>query len=296
VMPPGRLVKRSTKAPDKKSKFMRRSNSVLSKLIKKPRNGGRSSLGDFSGETLSESISGISSSGTDTDWELASISPQFTLPCDSSDESAGKSTLLEFLPSANDFLAGFFESPNELQQPFLGMETFTPPQDLEPFFPVEQERLLTKFERSEMYDLISSGISWSNGSDWFSDSSSPFDSSGFQTSLDLRMQNHTNTATSGLQAGKTCINSVEDAHSDGQAWLPGDLDLCQTILDIHGSNSSRNDSHDSLGYLESCFGPVPSGRTGMTGDSYHQTLSSQNRSSFNSVACVRQVSPLILSL
>jgi len=288
-MPPGRLVKRSSKAPDKKSKFMRRSTTVA-KLLKKPRNGGRSSSGDFSGETLSKSISGISSSGTDTDWELASISPQFTMPCDSSDESARKSALLEFLPSTNDFLAGFFESPNELQQPFLEMNTLTPPQDLDPFFPVEQERLLTKFERSEMYDLISSGISLSSGSDWFSDNSSPFDSSGPQTSLDLQMQHQTNAATSGPQAGKACINSVEDAHSDGQAWLPGDLDLYQTVLDIHGSNSLRNDFHDSLGYLESCFGPVPRGRTE---DSY---LSSQNRSSFDSVACVRQVSPLILSL
>ncbi len=295
-MPSGRLVKRSTKAPDKKSKFMRRSNTIPSKLIKKPRNGGRSSLGNLSGETLSESISGISSSGTDTDWELASISPQFTMPCDSSDESAGKSTVSEFLPSPNDFLAGFFESPSELQQPFLEMETFTPPQDLEPFFPVERERLLTKFERSEMYDLISSGISWSNDSDRFSDNSSALDSSGSQRSLDLRMQHHTNTATSDLQAGKACINPVEDAHSNGQTWLPGDLDLYQTILDIHGSSSSRNDFYNSLEYFESCFGLVPSGRTGMTGDPYHQTvLSSQNRSSFNSVACVRQVGPLILS-
>lgn len=284
MRPSGRLVKRSTKAQDKESKLIRRSNTVPCRRIKNPRYTGYPGVGDFSGETLSESTSGISSSGTDTDWELASISPQFTMPCNSSDESAGKSTISDFLASPNDFLVGFFESANDVQQPILEMESFTARQEIEPFFPAE-ERLLTKLERSEIYDLISSGINSFNDSERLSNNSSAF---GSQISLELPSQ-----------ASNMCINPVEYAHSGGQdfkAWLPGDIDIYQPILDMHGTSSARGLFDDSLGYLDSYFGPVTSCVTEMVGDSDHQTvmLSFQNKPSFKTVANVKQVRPLIL--
>lgn len=95
----------------------------------------------------------LSVSGTDTDWDSASVSPQFT--CDSSDESVVGSTSSDFLPSPNDFLAGIFGAPDHLPQIFSDIEGSSD----DSFIAVDQERSLTKGERSELYDLISGSIS-----------------------------------------------------------------------------------------------------------------------------------------
>jgi len=272
---PGRPAKRSTKTQEKKSNYMRRSTAVSSRPVKKTRSADCLVHDSFSGASLSQ-ISGGMSSCTDTDSGSASVSPQFTIPCDSSDESAGRSTASDFLPSPSDFLPGFFESPNP--QPFLDVDGFAAGGYLEPFDSVEH--LLTIGERTELYDLISDSMAWSNGAERSSSILPPFGNEDSRTYLAPRVPAHhlVNSGKTGLNTAKTSVPAFEPAFADGQdlkIWLSDDLDFHQPVLDGHGFYQLRN-GFDGL--HEAYFGPVISGNSAMAADSYQPAiLSPQNR-------------------
>ena len=148
-----RIGNRTNKLRNKKSGVVRRSTASV-KPVKESRSRASVIPDDLSAEVISGGD--LSVSGTDTDWDGASIAPQFT--CDSSDESVVASTSSDFLPSPNDFLAGFFGTPDHLPQIFSEIESSSDGK-LDSFIAVDQERSLTKGERSELYDLISGSIS-----------------------------------------------------------------------------------------------------------------------------------------
>ena len=267
---PGRPAKRSTKTQDKKSNYTRRSTAVASKPVKKSRGADCLMHDSSSGASLSQISDGMSTSCTDTDWDSGSVSPQFTIPCDSSDESTGRSTASDFLPSPSDFLPAFFESPNPL--PILDMDGFATGDNLESFIPVDPERLLTKGERTELYDLISGSMARSNGTERSSSMLLPF---GDETYLDARVPAHS-IGKAGLSVTKTFVAAFEPATADGQdlkTWLSDDLGF-HPVLDMHGFYQFDN----SLGLHEAYFGPVISSNMAMAVDSYQPAiLSPQNR-------------------
>ncbi|KAF8910026.1 hypothetical protein CPB84DRAFT_1764402 [Gymnopilus junonius] len=143
--PRGRAARKQTRPQDRKRRGIRCSSISSSKVkIVMP-------LASV------EPDAGIvtSLSGTDTEWESTAPCPQFSMPCDTSDDNAESSTISDFLPSPDDFITGYFGSPVQFQQPFqessvTGLDSFTI---------MDEHRLLTAEERSELYDLINNNIS-----------------------------------------------------------------------------------------------------------------------------------------
>jgi len=271
-----RSTKRTTKIRERKPAVMRRS-AVSLKPVKKSRGPVRAMPDGL--PVSSENGGELSVSGSDTDWDSTPISPQFTLACDSSDESIVTSSASDFLPSPNGFLAGFFGAPDHLPQTFSEIETF--PVDGIPIS-VDQERLLTKGERAELYDLISGSMSSSvsAGSAQSSDSLLSVDSINRGEQL-----YHENQGKSHLS-----WNAFEPSHCDShdlKRWLLDDLDL-QSNMDTHFLPSLHDNLNGYPGFHETPI--VNSGH----GDYPQATiLSSQNRLPSsklpNSAACVKQV-------
>src|SRR5260221_4639871 len=135
-----RSTKRTTKIRERKPAVVHRS-AASTKSVKKSRGPVRAMPDGLL--VPAENGGELSVSGSDTDWDSTSISPQFTLACDSSDESIVTSSASDFLPSPNGFLTGFFGAPEHLPQTFSDMETF-PVDGIS--ISVDQDRLLTKGE------------------------------------------------------------------------------------------------------------------------------------------------------
>ena len=274
-----RSTKRTTKIRERKSAVVHRS-AASTKPVKKSRGPVRAIPDGL--PVPSENGGELSVSGSDNDWDSTSISPQFTLACDSSDESIITSSASDFLPSPNGFLAGFFGAPDHLPQTFSDIESF--PVDGIPIS-VDQDRLLTKGERAELYDLI-------NGS-----MSSSVSVGSAQSSDNLLSVDDTNRG-GGLyheNQGKSDFawNAFEPSHCEShdlKRWLLDDLDL-QSTMDTHFLPSLHDNLNGYPGFYEIPF--FNSGHV-MTGD-YPQAaiLSSQNRLPYsklpNSAACVKQV-------
>jgi hypothetical protein len=274
-----RSTKRTTKIRERKPAVMRRSAASL-KPVKKSRGPVRAMPDGL--PVLSENDGELSASGSGTDWDSTSISPQFTLSCDSSDESIVTSSASDFLPSPNGFLAGFLGAPDHLPQTFSDIETF--PVDGIPIS-AEQERLLTKGERAELYDLISGSMSSSvsAGSAQSSDSLLSVDSTNRGGQLYYENQRKSYLGW----------NAFEPSHCDShdlKRWLLDDLDL-QSLMDTHILPSLHDNFNGYPGFYET---PLVNSGHMMTGD-YPQAaiLSSQNRLPSskppNSAACVKQV-------
>lgn len=276
---------------------MRRSTVVSSRPVKKSRSADCLVHDSFSGATLSQTSGGMSPSCTDTDWGSASVSPQFTIPCDSSDESAGRSAASDFLPSPSDFLPGFFESPNP--QPFLDVDGFTAGGNLEPVISVDSEPLLTTGERTELYDLISGSMAWSNDVEWSSSILLPF---GYEDYLAPQVPAHhlVSSGKAGPNAAKTSVATFEPDGEDVKIWPSDDPDFHQPVLDVHGFYQLRNGFDNSLGLHEAYFGPVISGNSAMAADAYQPAfLSPQNRAlplKVSMPAYIKQVRSLVSNL
>lgn len=291
----GRTARQTNKIRERKPGVVRRSVKPVKKTL-----GPVLSMPDSLSGVLSNSGGDHSISGTDTDWDSTSISPQFSLACDSSDESIVASASSNFLPSPNDFLTGFFGTPDHLPHIFLGIEGSSVDEKLDSFISVDQEHLLTQGERSELYDLISGSISSSVSID---------DGQPSDTLLSVDNSNnrggrlyHQASAGNTYPACNTCPTAFETAHSDShdlKTWLSDDLDLQQSVMDTNFFSSLRDSLDGYAGFYDASLVPIVGSCFGMTGD-YHQAaaLSPQNRLPSSkvpiSIPCVKQVRHLTL--
>jgi hypothetical protein len=280
-------TQRTTKIRGRKYAVLRRSTASI-KPVKKSRGPVCAMPDGLPGKVFSESGGSLSISGTDNDWDVTSISPQFTLACDSSDESVVTSAASDFIPSPNDFLAGFFGGPDHFPQIFSELDTLSVN---EKPISMDQERLLTKGERVELYDLISGSISSSSVSVGASQSSDILPIG--DTNRADRLYHHENAGKPHL-ARSTSVNAFESTHCDShdlKTWLLDDLDLRQSPMDTHFLPSLRDSLNGHAGLYEA---PVANRGYGMTGD-YPQAaiLSSRDRLPSSkvpiSVAFVKQV-------
>jgi hypothetical protein len=286
-----RTTKRTDKIRGRKSAVLRRSTASI-KPVKKSRGPVCAMPDSLPGTVLSESGGELSISGTDNDWDGTSISPQFTLACDSSDESIVTPAASDFMPSPNDFLAGFFGGPDQFPQIFSELDTLSV--NDKPIS-MDQDRLLTKGERVELYDLISGSISSSSVSVGASQSSDILPSVD-DTNRGGRLYHHENAGKPHL-ARSTCVNAFEPTHFDShdlKTWLLDDLDLRQSAMDTHFLPhflpSLRGSLNGHAGFYEP---PVANRGYGMISDPQPTVLSSRDRLPASkvpiSVAFVKQV-------
>lgn len=263
-----RTFERTPKVRQKKSTVLRRSTAP--KPLKRSRCPVSATLHSLP-EVLSESSGDLSVSGTDTDFDSTSVSPQFTLACDSSDESVAASAISDFLPSPNDFLGGFFGAPDHVPQIFSEIGGFLTNEKL---ISVDSEHPMTKGERTELYDLISGSISSSVSVGAGQSSDVLF--SADNTTQGGRLYSPENVGKSNL--ARNTYLAFEPAHPDFhdlRTWLSDDLDH-QSLVDTHFF--SRLQDSLSAGYYDASIAPIVTNDFGITGDySQTATLSPHNR-------------------
>jgi hypothetical protein len=132
---------------------------ISSKRIKKlPSTSVDLSIETLPGGVCSESGIDASSSGTDTD-DREYTCPKFTIATEHSDGLPEKSnTISDFLQSSPDTFGGeFFSSPIETST-FPDLETSACGANLDMLMTVEEHRLLTQEERTELYNLIDNSM------------------------------------------------------------------------------------------------------------------------------------------
>lgn len=269
MKPRGRIVKQTIKAQEKKVRIpvtTRRTTATRVSKTSKALRGSGSLVTPSPSADISESFA-VASSGTETDWESMSTGPHFTLPGEpdncSNGPVKGTSDLPHFLPSPDDFVAGYFESSSvNTQSSFLDIENSLLPCDLDnldALMAVDEHRLLTTEERNELYDLINNNIPGVGG---------PEDSIGTYTNLMndqawsyvdhvLPITRHTSTRAQlkvGAQAGN-CSSMVTGSPismdiPDLRKWLSDDLDLYHPGMNFHEFNPIRDSFEDSFARTE----------------------------------------------
>ncbi|KAF9531826.1 hypothetical protein CPB83DRAFT_903978 [Crepidotus variabilis] len=172
---PVHAAKRTVRSVARTPAYMR---SAISARSKRQRSEDLALPDSCSENTLSENAFGTGSSGADTDWEESSTSPQFTLPSESSEENYEETNAMsDFLAPPSDFVENFLESPQISQSP-CSPSLESPLETVGPFLHLDQDRLLSCGERSELYDLISGSMSPTLGSEYLAGKSDIFGPSG----------------------------------------------------------------------------------------------------------------------
>jgi len=213
----------------------------------------------FSGDGLSESGPWTSSSGTDTDWEPTLNCPQFTLPNDSSDdttESCGVGS--DFLRSPDEFVVGYFDSPlqPEVEEPLLIEGITACDGGLESFMSVDEHRLLTEEERTELYNLINNNIPCAGGVEESAGTYNTYMSEKMRSYFDrlLPVSRHARTLRAGTQAHKpststiACNSPAPVEFPELRKWLSDDVDLYQPVMNTYKLNPASDDLEANLGH------------------------------------------------
>ena len=249
-------VVRQSKEQVRRPRLPPTSAIISSKRIK------RSPSIDLSIETLPRGISsesGIeaSSSGTDTD-DHECTSPKFTITTELSDSLPEKSnTISDFLHSSPDtYGSEYFSSPIEAST-FPDLETAACGANLDMLMTVEEHRLLTQEERTELYNLIDNsmpqayGIEESSGTYNFymNERSHSYFDPLFPTNRQVR------PAKLGFQGNKMSKSTYEPSmdYLDVQKWLSEELDPSDVgleSLDTHGRHAFRNEFDASFGFSD----------------------------------------------
>ena len=194
------------------------------------------------GGVSSESGIGASSSETDTDYE--SSCPKFTFTTDLSDDLPEKSIISDFLHSSPDtFGSGYFSSPMETSM-FLDLETGA---NLDMLMSVEEHRLLTQDERTELYNLIDNSMHQTHGSSGFYMKESYFDPL-------LPINRQVTPAKLGVQGHKMSESTYDPEPSmdylDIRKWLSEEIDVSEVGLDTYERHAFRNEFDPNFGFSD----------------------------------------------
>ena len=201
-------------------------------------------------EIFSESGIEASSSGTDTDDR--ECSPKFTIATDFSDGLPEKSnTISDFLQSSPDTCGSDFSSPIETST-FLDLETGACDTNLDMLMTVEEHRLLTQEERTELYNLIDNsmpqayGIEESSGNYNFymNERSHSYSDPLFPINRQVR------PAKLGFEGNKMSKSTYEPSldYLDVRKWLPEEIDPSDVGLDTYERHAFRNEFDPSFGF------------------------------------------------
>ena len=200
---------------------------------------------------FSESRIEASSSGTDTDDR--ECSPKFTITTELSDGLPEKSnTISDFLQSSPDTCGSeYYSSPIETST-FLDLETGACGANLDMLMTVEEHRLLTQEERTELYNLIDNsmpqayGIEESSGTYNFymNERSHPYFDPLFPINRQVR------PAKLGFEGNKMSKSTYEPSmdYLDVRKWLPEEIDPSDVGLDTYGRHTFRNEFDPSFGF------------------------------------------------
>lgn len=205
---PGRPAKQG-RGLSRKLGYMRRQPASLAGSSKVTRSDDTAITASCSDHTLSENADG--SSATDTDWESCTTSPQFTFPSEPSDEPSDDPTpVSDFLLPPSDFADDFFDSPHVVQVSSLESG------GREPFIQLDQDRLLSRGERTELYDLINGSMSLSLSSRYLTGSNGIFGLSdrvktGFQCGVSSAPDFPFSSDISWLADGSYPTSTVDEA-------------------------------------------------------------------------------------
>ena len=207
------------------------------------------------GGVTSESGIEASSSGTDTD-DHECTSPKFSITTELSDGLPEKSnTISDFLQSSPDtYGSEYFSSPIETST-FPDLETAACGANLDMLMTVEEHRLLTQEERTELYNLIDNSMPQAYG---IEESSGTYNfcmnersHSYFDPLLPTNRQ--VRPAKLGFQGNKMSKLTYEPSmdYLDVQKWLSEEIDPSDVgleSLDTHGSHAFRNEFDASFGF------------------------------------------------
>jgi len=205
------------------------------------------------GVVFSESGIEASSSGTDTD-DLDCTSPKFTITTELSDGLPEKSnTISDFLQSSLDtYGSDYFSSPST----FPDLETAACGTNLDLLMTVEEHRLLTQEERTELYNLIDNSMPQAYGTEasgtynfYMDERSHSYLNPLLPTNLQVR------PAKLGSQGNKMSISTYDPSmdYLDVRKWLSEEIDPSDVgleSLDTHGRHAFRNEFDASFGFSD----------------------------------------------
>ena len=282
--PRGRTItKRKIKLEEKKPRKMRRVTLHSSKVSKVMKILPESNF--YVAQNLSgDGFYGFSepgpwtSSGTDTDWEPTPTFPEFSLPNDSSDdttESCGVGS--DFLRSPDELVVGYFDSPlqPEAEELLLDIEGVTTC-GLESFMSVDEHRLLTEDERTELYNLINNNIPCASRAGESAGTYNTYMNEKTRSYFDrlLPVSRHSRTSRVGTPAHKpstiTCHSPAVVELPELRKWLSDDVDLYQPVMNTHKFNAASDPLEANLGLGDIPTGRVSSGSTSLDGIPFQQ--------------------------
>jgi hypothetical protein len=255
----GRAARRSKEKGSERTQRrprLPRSPAISSKRIKKSPSINVSDVIEMlPGGVSSESGIEASSSGTDTDFESAC--PKFTITTELSDDLPEKSnTISDFLHSSPDtFGSEYFSSPMETST-FLHLDTAACSANLDLLMTVEEHRLLTQDERTELYNLIDNSMPQAYGIEESSGTYNFYMNERSHSYFDpLHPINpQVRLAKLGAQGNKMSKSPHDSEPSmdymDVRKWLSEEIDFSDIGLDTHGRHTFRNEFDLSLGSSE----------------------------------------------
>ena len=227
---------------------------ISSKRIKKSSPNVDVPIGTLPGGVSSESGIDASSSGTDTD-DREYTCPNFTIATELSDGLPGKSSSIsDFLQSSPDtFESDFFSSPIETST-FPDLETAACGVNLDMLMTVEEHRLLTQEERTELYNLIDNSMPQAYGIEESSGTYNFYMNERSHSYLDplLPTNRQVRPAKLGFRGNKMSKSSTYEPsmdYLDVQKWLSEEFDPSDASLDTHG-HAFRNEFDASFGFSD----------------------------------------------
>lgn len=202
------------------------------------------------------SDSGIeaSSSGTDTD-DRECACPKFTITTELSDGLPEKSnTISDFLQSSPDtYGSEYFSSPVETST-FPDLETGACGANLDMLMTVEEHRLLTQEERTELYNLIDNSMPHASGIEESSGTYNFYMNERSHSYFDplLPINRQVRPAKLGFQGNKMSKSTYEPSmdYLDVQKWLSEEIDPSDIGLDTYGRHTFRNEFDPSFGFSD----------------------------------------------
>lgn len=252
IKPRGRIIKQSLKAQEKKPRA-----TPVRRATKMPKSlkGGRGSeflvtppsLGD-----VADLPPTMASCGTDAEREpIVPICPHFTFSSAHSDaDIKDTGDMPDFLPSPDDFVAGYLESTlDDTQQSFMDMESnlTCDSLDLDILMNAEEHRLLTRAERNELYDFIDTNIPRAGNfeepaqtyNDYMNDQLLPyFDCLPDACNADA--QSHWKSGASSTYSSPAIDSPISVDIPDLRKWLADDVDVFHPVMNLHEYNPIRD--------------------------------------------------------
>jgi antiviral helicase SKI2 len=244
---------RTAQRTQKRARLPRPSATISSKRIKRsPSINLPDALEMLPGGVPSESALEASSSGTHAEDELTY--PKFTVTTELSDDLPEKgNTISDFLQSSSDtFGSEYFSSPTETST-FPDLETAACGANLDMLMTIEEHRLLTQDERTELYNLIDNSMPQAHGIEESSGTYNFYMNERSHSCFDplFPINRQVSPAKLGVQ-GHEILKSPYDSESsmdyvDVRKWLSEEIDLSDIGLGTHGRYSFRNEFDPSLG-------------------------------------------------